>query len=56
MHKKLQAISQYKSQSIKYGNEEWVESIKAIAKGDSWRYGGTHGYAELFQISRTTNV
>ena len=32
-----------------------MESLRASAAGDSWSYGGEHGFAELFQISRFTD-
>lgn len=49
---KLLALKCHKSQITKYGNEDYIDVIKDIAKGDAWVYGGFHGYAELFQISR----
>ena len=46
------AMRKFVSQESKYGHERWMESLRASAAGDSWSYGGEHGFAELFQISR----
>ena len=54
MQAKENAIQQYHSQKVKYGSENWIASLRAIARGDAWRYGGCHDFAELFQISRTS--
>ena len=54
MSKKLEALSEHVSQKAKYGDESWLKSVESIARADAWRYGGKHGCAELFQISRTT--
>lgn len=52
INKKLEALSAHKSQIEKYGNAEWLDKIKDIAKADSWIYGAGHGYAEVFEISK----
>lgn len=54
MSKKLAALCEHASQKAKYGDESWLKSVESIARADAWRYGGKHGCAELFQISRTT--
>jgi hypothetical protein len=36
----------------KYGEDRWLASLLATAAGDAWTYGGYHGYAEVFQVSR----
>jgi len=51
---KMAALSCFKSQITKYGDNEWLESVTASAKGDSWRYSGKHGYTEVFSLSRMT--
>lgn len=49
---KMLAISAHESQMKKYGDIEWIERIKDIAKSDAWVYGGFHGFAEVFNISK----
>ena len=53
--KKLDALAEFKSQSTKYGEENWLDSVSSICKADAWRYGGKHGNAEVFQLSRKIN-
>jgi LmbE family N-acetylglucosaminyl deacetylase len=52
MDAKVGAMKEFKTQETKYGEDRWVESLKATAAGDAWTYGGFHGNAELFQVSR----
>ena len=52
MARKEKAMRKFVSQESKYGHGRWMESLRASAAGDSWSYGGEHGFAELFQISR----
>jgi LmbE family N-acetylglucosaminyl deacetylase len=49
---KISAMSEFVSQRNKYGEDKWLESLKSTAAGDAWTYGGFHGYAEIFQVSR----
>lgn len=49
---KLEALREFRSQEQKYGQSQWAESVKASSAGDAWNYGGFHGWAELFQVSR----
>lgn len=50
--RKILGMTKIVSQKVKYGDDMWLESIRGLAQGDSWRYGGEHGYAELFHVSR----
>lgn len=52
MDTKMMAMGEFNSQRIKYGEDKWLESLRATAAGDAWTYGGFHGYAEVFQVSR----
>ena len=52
MDAKLFAMQEFISQKAKYGEDLWINSLKPTAAGDAWTYGGYHGYAELFQVSR----
>lgn len=52
MRAKMEAMACFKSQMGKYGEDMWLESLRATAAGDAWTYGGFHGWAELFQVSR----
>lgn len=52
MRAKVDALAMFATQKVKYGCEEWLKSVESIARGDAWRYGGKHGCAELFQVSR----
>lgn len=54
MRAKVEALSMFATQKVKYGCDDWLKSVESIARGDAWRYGGHHGCAELFQVSRTT--
>lgn len=49
---KMNALSCHYSQIEKYGRLDWVQRMHDIAVADSWIYGGSHGYAEVFEISR----
>lgn len=49
---KIEALKCHKSQIDKYGSELWFRSISSIAEGESWKYGGRHGYCETFQLVR----
>lgn len=50
---KLDSIGCHKSQIIKYGSEDYLNVIKDVAKAEAWVHGGFHGYAEVFQLSRS---
>lgn len=50
--KKILALNEFRSQRTKYGDDQWAKATEAIAVGDAWAYGGYHGWAELFQVSR----
>lgn len=50
--RKEQALLEHKSQAVKYGLGKWVEAILSGNKADAWKYGGVHGYAEVFQCAR----
>lgn len=52
MQNKLGALSCHASQSAKYGDDLWLESVRSIAAANSWHYSGKHGYAEVFSASR----
>jgi len=52
MRAKMMAMSEFKSQSVKYGDDAWLHALNAMAKGNAWEYGGVHGFAEVFQVSR----
>lgn len=52
MQCKMDAMRQFKSQMSKYGDESWINALIANMTADAWTYGGHHGYAELFQVSR----
>lgn len=47
---KLNAIRAYKSQYEKFGNEELIERVKAMAKTHGWAMG--YDYAECFEVIR----
>lgn len=49
---KKAALAEHISQISKYGEQEWLRVQEGISEADAWVYGGFHGYAELFQISR----
>jgi LmbE family N-acetylglucosaminyl deacetylase len=49
---KVEAMREFKSQMVKYGAGDWIDALTATASGDAWTYGGFHGYAEIFQLSR----
>lgn len=52
INRKLDALRMHQTQVIKYGEEEWIDRVGTIAKADAWKYGGHHGWAEVFQIGR----
>ncbi|RZM06445.1 MAG: hypothetical protein EOP67_74930 [Sphingomonas sp.] len=49
---KVRALDAFKSQRVKYGEENWGRAMHAVAQGDAWTYAGVHGYAEVFQLGR----
>jgi LmbE family N-acetylglucosaminyl deacetylase len=49
---KVRALDAFKSQRVKYGDENWGKAMHAVAQGDAWTYAGVHGYAEVFQLGR----
>lgn len=49
---KESALLCHVSQAEKYGVERWVDAILSGNKADAWKYGGVHGYAEVFQCAR----
>jgi LmbE family N-acetylglucosaminyl deacetylase len=49
---KMEAMAEFKSQKRKYGEDLWLNSLRQTSAGDAWTYGGFHGYAEIFQVSR----
>lgn len=52
INKKVESLSNHKSQIAKYGNDDYLSVIKSICKSEAWKYAGVHGFVELFQISR----
>ena len=49
---KVDSLRCHVSQILKYGNEDYIIVVEEICKADGWVYAGTHGYVELFQVSR----
>ena len=49
---KVRALDAFKSQRVKYGDENWGRAMYAVAQGDAWTYAGVHGHAEVFQLGR----
>ena len=49
---KGRALNEFASQRGKYGDDDWVEAMASVARGDAWTYAGVHGYAEMFQLGR----
>ncbi len=50
---KIKALSCHKSQIKKYGEDVYLDAVRAVTKADALRHSGKiHLYAELFEVNR----
>jgi hypothetical protein len=52
INSKQRALEKHESQAKKYGREDWIDRVVDSARHYSWKYNGTHGFAEAFTLLR----